>query len=485
MDITRRSFVKSASVAGMAAAAASAVTVGIALAEEVTFDQEVDVVIAGAGGAGMAAALMLQEQGADFVVFESEASCIPSTFLSGGGITLCEIDMAPGTADELYEDLMATSDYECQEDLVRAYVDNASAVYEKLLEWGLEFGTTAQAAHMSQPWMLGTVGEGRGVMNPIYSTFEERGGQVLTSHRVTRLVMDGRKVVGVVVETPEGPKTVAARKGVLLATGDFSRNVDLIKNFGAKNYDAIIPVSGQGSRGDGLLMGMYAGAGICFMRDGIYPTAPVGHTTGFPGWMFTVSGTTCYDMGGRRFYNESDSYVDVLIRALEQGTDLFFQAYDTSHRDAMMELYESGVTTSYNPNETEYVGETIEELGEAIAADYPEFDVAAFVDEVARYNGFVHAGVDEDFGAISAPDAKPAIETGPFYAQAFNVGTDHFANGLTMDAEGRVLNVYGEPIEGLYAAGTVAGGLSCHSYMSGSMVGRALIQGYIAAKTLA
>lgn len=473
--MSRRGFVSAA-----AAGAAGVAMLGlgqVARADEVSFDEEHDIVIIGAGAAGLSAALILQEQGADFVLLESEDNVMPSALLSGGAISLCETDLASGTRDTFYENLLDASDHECQEDLCRVYADNAPEMYLKLVSWGVEFKGVSQVPHQTEPFCH-SVGGGANLIEPMFAALEKSGGQVLTGQRATHLVMDDKRaVVGVIAETADGEIAYAAKKGVILTCGDFTRNERFTKHFGTKHMPAMTPVSGQGCRGDGLIMGMYAGADTSYLCAGIAPTAAVGLNTGKPSWLWGRNRSVpCIGMSGKRFHRESDNYVDVLSAALELG-DVFFQLYDATARENIGYAFE---------NDPEYSGATIEELGAAVKADYPDFDVDSLMAEVERYNGFVDSGTDEDWGRTMTTtdgEALGKIETGPFYMMPFHIGTDHYAGGLRIDASDRVISVYGDVIDGLYAAGGVAGGLSSWSYMTGSCIGRALVQGMVAART--
>lgn len=480
--LSRRGFVAGAAagVAGIAAMSMSRP----AMADEVAFDESHDVVIVGAGAAGLSAALILQELGADFALLESEDDVMPSSMLSVGEVSLCETPEAPGSADEFYEDMLEASRHECQEDLVRAYVDNCSEIYDKLVNsWGVEFAFVKQVPYTDQAFCHCTgdlPGAGYKLVQPMLETFEGNGGEVLTGHRAKRLVRDAAgRVVGVIAETQDGEVAFEAKKGVLVATGGFTRNPDLINRYGWKRMDQMTPVSGQGHRGDGLLMGISMGAATKYMCAGIAPSAAVGVESGRPSWLWGRSWTVPYVMmDGKRFCAESGIYVDCLSSALALG-DVFFQVYDASAREQ--------ITNYPFDADPEYTGETVEELAQAIKEGYLEFDADAFVSEMERYNGFIDAGEDEDWGATlktNEGERLGRLENGPFYAMPFYIGVDHFTGGLQIDASNRVEDVFGETISGLYAAGEVAGGLSSWSYMEGSMNGRALIQGMIAARTI-
>jgi fumarate reductase flavoprotein subunit len=115
-------------------------------------------------------------------------------------------------------------------------------------------------------------------------------------------------------------------------------------------------------------------------------------------------------------------------------------------------------------------------------------DAAQLATTVARYNGFVESGVDADFGrdGLSTHYGKLVkIERAPFYAYPSTSGIIATYCGLTVDADTRVLNVFGEPIAGLYAAGELMGGFHGISYMTGSALGKAVIFGRIAGRSAA
>ena len=472
------------SLIGVGAACAAGLAIGqLAVAEETTFDEMHEIVVVGAGAAGLSASLILQDEGADFVLLESQDAVMPSAMLSVGEVSLCETPEAPGSADEFYENMLEASQHECQEELVRAYVDNSSEIYDKLVnEWGVAFAFVKQVPYTDQAFChcVGDLpGAGYGLIQPMLDTFTDRGGEVLLNHRAASLVVDADgRVTGVVANTPEGSVTYGASKAVILATGGYTRNPDIITHFGWKRMDRLTPVSGMGHNGDGLLMGMAVGAGLKYMCAGIAPSAAVGVESGRPSWLWGRSWTVPYvSMDGKRFCKESGIYVDCLSSALEKG-DIFFQAYDASAREQ--------ITNYPFELDPEYCAETIADLADAVKADYPDFDAEAFIAEMNRYNGFIDAGVDEDFGATlktNEGDPLGRLENGPFYMMPFYIGVDHFTGGLTINVDNQVIDALGNVIPGLYAAGELAGGLSSWSYMEGSMNGRALIQGMIAARS--
>jgi fumarate reductase flavoprotein subunit len=139
-SVSRRSVLKGAVGLGAMAAATSAVglslTSGRAEAAILPkkWDKVVDVVVVGAGGAGLFAAIEAADTGAKTIFLESEPVRLGSTPISGGIYAACETDMQPGSRDELFADLMASHRQDCDPALVRAYVDNASETYKRMKE---------------------------------------------------------------------------------------------------------------------------------------------------------------------------------------------------------------------------------------------------------------------------------------------------------------------------------------------------------------
>jgi fumarate reductase flavoprotein subunit len=135
----------------------------------------------------------------------------------------------------------------------------------------------------------------------------------------------------------------------------------------------------------------------------------------------------------------------------------------------------------------EYEAPTLAELGTMLQKACG-MNAEAMVETVNKYNGYVDAGSDPEFGrknlvGISGQLVK--IDTPPFVALISVPGTTHFNGGLKVNPRMQVLDVYGQAIPGLYAAGEVTGGFHGSGYMSGSAVGMALIFGRIAGKNIA
>lgn len=476
---------------GVAAGLALACPVMGALADEASWDAEADVVVVGAGGAGAMATMRLAETyGMDVLELEILGTAISGSHLCGGGIDFCETDLCPGSRDDLYNDLVNAAQGDLQEDVARSYVDNAATVYQVLVDHGVKFWDYAiQIPYQSQPWQHMAEGSvGATVMGPLEDAIAAcPNATLMTDTRARRLVVDETgRVIGVEAETPDGTKRFGAKYGVVLASGGFTRNPALMKALGPQGIDTIEPSTGQGSLGDGLLMALAAGADVSYLGAGTRPGATKGTTTGTLTFPYMGGGAILVGLDGKRFANESDNYVLITSAAINKLKD--FQMFAIS--DAVS-IDHSGANSGHFVGEVEpeFSGNTIEELGESIRTQYPDFDYEALAAEIERYNGFVDAGVDEDFGSIGfvgAIGTPVKLTEPPFYAMPLSPAIEDVRGGIKIDGQSRVVNVITqEPIPGLFAAGEVTGGLHGYGYMSGTAFGKALIHAYVAAETIA
>lgn len=444
-----------------------------------------DVIVLGSGAAGMFAAIEAAEMGAKTVVLEAQPDLGGSTRLSGGYVTLCETELVADGRNVLLEDLDEAHHHDSHFELSRVYVESAPDTYNRLKDLGVVFVGTMQFSHMSRPWAHepGGIGGGAEIIRRLEQAAIRREVEFRPSTRAVALVVNAAgRVMGVVAQTGSGLETFRAHKAVVVATGGFTRNRDLIERYGREGADKFLPVTGKGSRGDGLKLGLGVDAATSYLEIGIAPTAPVDPDSG-SSTLVNYKGAILVNKEGKRFCRESAVYLDISWAGARQTDQLMIQVYDSEIRHDYLGWRLSSILGQCVEHSAPTIGELAGQL-----ATLAGIDADALVNTLARYNRGVESGYDADFGRTnlvgSAGDLR-RIEKGPFFAAVLKPGTTHFNGGLRVNRNMQVLRPDGGIISGLYAAGEVTGGFHGAGYMSGTFVGSALIFGRIAGRNAA
>lgn len=451
-------------------------------------DLTTQVVIIGGGCSGFHAALEIAEAGGEAILMEKMPQTGGSAVLSGGCLALAGTDLqaAAGIKDSdelLFKDLREVGEFENDEAIVRAYVDNQLSTYKFLRRHGVEFQTIIEASSgMSVP-RVHTVDPAEMIRKLEAKVRASGKVKILLGAAAKRLVRNEKtgRVEGVVVEHEGKTFTVNGTHGVLLASGGFTRNRELVHQF-VPHYDNAVFISGEGNTGDGLKMAWKLGANFRDMIyiKGTYGKHPVDMTNDHC-CLFVYKGAIAVNEQGKRYVNESISYkllADACMREsngstfqiLDQG--VFAEGEDTCRILDFNRRYEDGLVIE---------APTLEKLAQLI-----EVPVDTLLATVKRYNAFVDAGKDEDFGRehlVHRHGQLRRIETAPFYAYPSTAAVYTTYCGLCIDSGMRVIDVFGDWIEGLYAAGEIVGGLHGAAYMTGSSLGKAAIFGRIAGRS--
>jgi len=279
---------------------------------------------------------------------------------------------------------------------------------------------------------------------------------------------------------------IRARRGVVLAAGGFARNAEMVKLFTPQQARAI-PYCGAGNTGDGLRMAWALGAGLADMAHikGTFGFHPDTGKTGGRDWSkhCVYRGAIAVNKLAQRYVDESKSYKLLGDAVLAQPDAMAYQIFDENVMDTATED-----APLFRFREALQLGRlltapTLEALAQRIG-----LDPAKLTATVERYNGFVRAGRDEDFGraGLSTTYGKlVALKRAPWYAYPSTSGLIATYCGVTIDTDARVLNVFGEAIPGLYAAGEMTGGFHGVAYMTGSSLGKCVIFGRIAGRNAA
>ena len=474
--LTRRGFVTTG-------VASICLATGTAFADEGShsqdFDMAADVVIIGAGGAGLMAAAGAHDAGASTIVLEKASLAGGDTILSNQGIVISWPDHALRDAGE--------------EDTWESYIEDQEAGH-----WASRKGARGDELAGDYPythrlfdifpkagqWLEDVAGIewvprmalGNGFPFPIWDTFIPRiwaaspsiipaveavvasydNSQILFDTEALSLIKDeAGRVVGVAALSSDNQRiTIGANDGVVIASGSFNGNPSLIGKYLGYNFRTHTSGGSPSNTGDGLRMAVEAGAGTVDLDLGthFFPTisgSPDIHTLMAHMGSFSAAETALgpidpaiyINVEGRRYAREAVGYSLAGLAAIDQPLGVGWYVMDSTM--ASQGLLDKGDGYRVQAND-------LEEL-----AFKMNVDVDVLADEIARYNGFVEAGLDEDFGK-PMEGMKPIAEA-PFYA--FLINPQHYATygGIRVDCDGRVLDAEATPIPGLYAAGIATG----------------------------
>lgn len=452
--------------------------------ESTTFD----LLVIGAGIAGLTAATAASESGLDVAIVEKTEDIGGSSAMSGGwfaftGTSEQETAEIRDSREQFLQDLLEVGAYRNDPGLLEAYLDNQLETYQWLKDHGVEFGQVEISSGQSAP--RGHSTRIREVLRELHSHFEGLGGRTHYGHRVRSLLRDREgRVTGVEIETANGPVLMKSRRGVVIASGGFSRSSDLLATFAPEQL-AAIPYGGRGNTGDGLRMAWKIGAGMADMSSisGTYGSHP--DTTDEQHELLTsfYLGGIIVNAEGERFVDESLDYKTLGSAVLTQPDAMAFQVFDAPVRAKS----QRGIALKDM--------DTLEDLGHIFRADtLPELaelagiPADALLTSVQRYNLVATGQIADELGRThlcNGVGALGALETGPFYAYPAKTLMTTTYGGLTITPQGQVTDVDGEVIDGLYAIGEATGGFHGAAYMTGTSLGKGAVFGRIVARHIA
>jgi len=456
-----------------AAVAASQGKTGTAKKAE---DTGCDIVIIGAGGAGLTAAYEAMSKGAKVIVLEKMGIVGGNTNYATGGLNASETSVQKklgikDSNEQYFEDTMKGGHNLNNPALVHTMVNNSAAVVDWLIglgadlsDVGLNGGSTNPRSHRPK----GGAPVGINLVNTLKSANDKLGTDIRLNNKCVDIVGGNGKPTGVRVTSPEGEYTITA-KAVIIATGGFGANPEMVahykpelKGFGTTNH--------PGATGDAFAWVKKFDVALVDMDQiQTHPTVVPGQ-----GIMITESvrgnGAIVVNREGKRFQAEMTTR-DVMSKAIlaqKGGTAYLF--FDQGVRDSLkaIESYvKQGLLT-----QADTVPALAAKLG--IPAD-------ALVKTVGDYNAAQKSGKDP-LGR-KAKEMPRALETPPFYAVEIGPAVHHTMGGLNIDTKAEVLTTKGKPVPGLFAAGEVTGGVHGGNRLGGNAVADIEVFGKIAADT--
>lgn len=347
-------------------------------------------------------------------------------------------------------------------------------------------------------------GQGQALIGSLYRGILDRAIPIHFEMRARHLVTENGRVVGVVAESEQKEIRFRARKGVVIATGGFEWNKDLVRNFLRGPMTG--PISVPECEGDGLLMAMEVGASLGNMAHAWWMTSSLESKAGQhrdtrANYLACQSERTCpgsimVNKYGKRFVNEAVNY-NALGFALHNFDPVSYEypnlPYWIIFNDEYMSKYRMFTSPAgTTPPSWATKAETLEELGELAGIDGD-----ALADTVSRFNDFVRKGHDDDFGRgdttydnfsgdknLEAPfGTLGVLEGGPYYAIKMEAGVNGTCGGPRANANAQVLGLNDEPIVGLYVCSNAMAGVTAGVYGgAGGTLGPGSTFGFLAGR---
>lgn len=494
-----------------------------------TVEKTADVIVVGGGGAGISAAASAAAEGKSVILIEKTAALGGNTLASGGVWNAVNEELDANTASDegrlatlqsyleydesLFEGEFLTA-YQTLKTQISEYIaSDSSTLFDSIefhliqsylggrrtdLDGNTVYGdydllyTLVSNSNSTIEWLKETVGSEFNdfLSEPIGSLWlraltaknskqvdlfekpaayvEENGGEIIFECTADELLTEAGAVTGVHASLTDGTEVVLhANNGVILATGGFGANTEMVMEYdnywGDLLYEEIGTTNITATVGEGIEMAQNAvNADVTGME--FTQLMPIGYASS--GILALGNGTNVMYVTpeGVRFVDEYAERDVISMAAFTNGGEngLF---------------YEIGLKSNISlwSDADCYEADTIEELAELVGMDP---DVLAA--EVEKYNGYVESGVDTDFGKTVFTSSIIAKDGDTYVARAMKPSIHHTMGGLVIDTDCHVLNKDGEVISGLYAAGEVAGGIHAGNRLGGNAIADVYTFGHIA-----
>lgn len=440
-------------------------------------DTECDIVVIGAGGAGLTAATQVASKGIRVIVLEKMNIVGGNTNSATGGINAaCTKEQErlgiKDSKETFFNDTMKGGHHLNDPDLVHKLVDESSGIIDwlqspligaDLSDVGMFGGATNKRIH--RPKGGGAIGTH--LIPLLQKAAIAQGADIRLRSKVTDIIEKDGKPSGVKVLYNDSEYTIKA-KAIIIATGGFGSNPEMIEfynpslaGFGTTNH--------PGATGDAFEMVKKFNAQLIQMEQiQTHPTVVKG-----TGLMITEAvrgnGAILVNREGKRFVDEMETRDIVSDAVLKCQGKTAFLIFDQGIRESLR------VIESYSRQGVMTQAPSLTELASKIG-----IEAEAFEQTVQKYNQFVAEKKDEDFGR-SQTSMEMGITKGPFYAIEVEPAIHHTMGGLKINPDAQVLDKKGLAIPGLFAAGEVTGGIHGANRLGGNAVADICIFGKIAA----
>lgn len=497
--------------------------------------RECDLLIVGAGNGGMVAAAYAADLGVDFIVAEQNIT-VGSTRHWYGAVNTSDCIEAGLEVDteRTINEIARAASYKCDQRVIRTWINESAEMHEFvkgiLAEEGLkvEFdtdtglgtgGTDYYVPPIQHTYVTADGGRGEKARNEIFEEYiQKKGHEVSYGLRLAKLAQDSSgKVTGAIFETADGFVKIDARKGVMLSTGGYADNPEMLMSLSPITVRSVTAMGWLPTNdGMGIKTALWAGAvkdtesaGVLFNRGLVAPGTKAGYTEEsiaagkpmFPGNGQFNPGSQPFlkvNLNGERFFNENANYDASCFSSNQQPGGVWISIWDANFKEDVQRFHSLGCAALTRMTVDQYVAEggkldqevekgtlqkadTLEELAEKL-----QIPKDTFLATVERYNELFDKQDDEDFGKNAYH--LSSLRNPPYYGATLGGTLLTTIDGIRIDKDMRALNGNAEAIEGLYAIGDCSGSVFSGNYpnlMHGFACGRTMTEAMHVVKQMA
>ena len=448
-----------------------------------TFEYTTDVVVVGAGGAGVAAAVEAYDKGANVILLEKTAAIGGTTATSQGMIAGYETYKTKEqdihyTVDQMYHNLMNNASYRLDPALTMITVEKSGQTIDYLHErMGMEFDDTIWTYYGNLQMMHVVTGAGLAMKSAMETTLANTTIDLQLNTRANEILMNADGSVKGVKATRGNDTVYVYADSVVIATGGYAYNPELTVRLDPEK-EGTMGIGWEGATGDGIIMASNVGAALthlqdmmCVLKDYEIMAYHNGNsTTANVSSFISRDNTVLLGKEGKRFCDEKD--IGYMTQALNMPI------FDQMHRDELGYVWAISDVASLNAKKVgrglgmEFItADTFEELAAKM-----ELPVETVVETLTNYNSYVAAGHDPEFGRLLLAEL-----TAPYAAVKVMPCEIITYGGIARNTEAEVIRADGTVIEGLYTAGEA----SANSAYMGFTVSNAYTWGRIAGENAA
>jgi len=436
--------------------------------------QRYDAVIIGGGGAGLAAAIEAHDKGAKVLIVEKMPVIGGNTVKASAGMNAAEtiFQKEKGIKDSkalFYQETMKGGHNKNNPSLLWYFVEHAPEAINWLAAHDIILSDLTTTGGMSvdrthRPADRSAVGGY--LISGLLRNVNQRGIDIMTGMRVSEILRESGRVAGVRLADAEGGEQIILTRGVVVATGGFSANARMVTMY-RPELAGFVTTNHPGATGDGIRLLQQLGADVVDMKEiQIHPTVEQ-KTAYLISESLRGGGAVLVSQAGRRFCNELDTRDKVSAAIIALPEHYAYIIFDAQIRD------ENKATEQYISAGLAVAADSVSELAAKIG-----MNAGTLAQSLEIYNAAVEKGEDSAFHRSAG--MRHPINRVPFYAIRIAPGVHHTMGGVRIDENTAVLDIQGNVIEGVWAAGEVAGGVHGGNRIGGNAVADIIIFGLTA-----